>query len=256
MRSLLKLAITSLFLCACGGAISGGTYSDRAQAAYANALEDYFDDDCMDAEPLFHDVRRKYPYSRFAALAELRAADCMYKESKYPEAIQAYQQFVRYRPSHSEVPYARFQIGRAHFKQIPSEWLLSPPAYERDQRFTHDAVRLLRRFILDFPDHALVQPAKEMVNEAVHMLAAHEFYVANFYLDDDAPEAAVGRLQTLLRSYGGSDFETEALLLLGDTLEELKDVHQARQTYNELVQHYPDSEEASEARERLQTLGG
>ena len=257
MARVSSVLMSCLMLAACGGAnMEGMAYGDQAQAAYAHALEDYFDDDCMEAEPLFLDVRRKYPYSRFAALAELRAADCMFDQAKYPEAIQSYQQFVRYRPSHSEVPYARFQIAKAHFQQIPSEWLLSPPAYERDQRFTHDAVRLLRRFILDFPDHALVEPAKDMVGEAVHMLAEHELYVANFYLDGDAPEAAVGRLQTLLRSYAGSGFEPEALWLLGDALEVLKDTHQARKTYRELVERFPESEEAPQARERLQVLGG
>jgi len=65
-------------------------YTDKARLAYAEALDDFYDDECLQAEPAFRNVRRLYPYTRFAALAELRAADCMYKDGKYTEAIQAY----------------------------------------------------------------------------------------------------------------------------------------------------------------------
>lgn len=245
-----------LALTACAGTQQRKlAYADQAQAAYADALEDYFDDDCMVAEPAFLEVRRNYPYSRFAALSELRAADCMMNQAKYPEAIQSYQRFVRYHPSHAEVPYARFQIGRANYAQMPSEWLLSPPAYERDQRFTHDAVRLLRRFILDFPAHPLVGKAQEMVGDCIRMLAAHELYVANFYFEREVPEAAVGRLETLLRSYAGSGYEAEALLLLGRSYAQLSQNAQAKEAYLELLSRYPDSEEAPQARKWVSALG-
>ena len=231
------------------------TYADQAEAAYADALEDFFDDDCLIAEPAFEEVKRKYPYSRFAALSELRAADCRYRQGKYAEAIQSYQQFIRYHPSHEEVPYAHFQVATGHFEQTPSDWLLEPPAYERDQRFTRDALRLLRRFILNYPEHPLVARAQQLVTQSVELLADHELYVANFYLDRDAPEAAVGRLRTLLRSYSGASQAPDALLLLGRTYRTLERTSEAQTAYRELLTRFPKSAQAERAREQLADMG-
>ncbi|HEX2675694.1 MAG TPA: outer membrane protein assembly factor BamD [Polyangiales bacterium] len=254
-RSLLLIGLLH-GLAACGGSsLSSLNYGDNARQAYSDALEDFYDDDCIEAEPEMRNVRRQFPYTRFAALAELRIADCLYKSGKYAEAIQAYDTFVRYRPSHVEVSYARFMSAQSQYDQIPSEWLLSPPTYEREQRFTQESLRLLRRFILDYPDDPLVARAKRMADHAVKLLAQHELYVATFYLDRDHPQAAVGRLRTLITTYPGSGYEPKALLMLGETYLELHDAREARKSFEQLTKEFPKSEQASAARDHLRELG-
>lgn len=230
-------------------------YAENARRAYVAALEEFYDEDCFEAKPLLKNVRREFPYSRFAALSELRLADCHFEDGEYAEAIQAYKQFIRYRPSHVEVPYARFMVARSHVEQIPSEWLLSPPSHERDQYYAAESLRLLRRFLLDFPEDPLVPRARHMAEDAVRLLAAHELYVAGFYFDRDHPKAAAGRLRTLLRSYPGSEVEAEALYLLGESYLELRDPKRARRAFLQLVERYPGGEFADDARERLAELG-
>ncbi|MEM9071904.1 MAG: outer membrane protein assembly factor BamD [Myxococcota bacterium] len=232
------------------------SYGRNAQEAYENALLDFRRGDCLDAEPAFRAIRREYPYSRFAALSELRVADCKFKAKSYAEAITAYRQFVRFRPSHSQVPYARFRIAESHFEQIPSEWLLSPPTHERDQRPVHEALRQLRRFVLDFPENDQLADAQRMVEKCLRVLAKHELYAARFYLRRDAYSAVVLRLRTLISTYQGSGVESEALLMLGETYIEMGDRPQARQAFQELVEQYPESDEAPEARSQLSRLGG
>src|SRR5690606_20256309 len=109
----------------------------------------------------------EYPYSRFAALAELRVADCLLMQGKHAEAISAYRQFVRGRPSHRQVPFARFKVAEAYYEQMPEDWLLSPPAHERDQGPTRDALQQLRGFIVDYPEDARVPKAQDMVRAAL-----------------------------------------------------------------------------------------
>lgn len=252
----LALALHVLAAAGCGTSSSANLdYGDNARRAYAEALDDFYDDECIQAEPAFRNVRRLYPYTRFAALAELRAADCLFKESKYTEAIQAYEQFVRYRPSHVEVPYARFMVALCNYNQIPSEWFLSPPTHEREQNFTRESLRLLRRFVVDYPNDPLVGRANQMAHQAIRLLAAHELYVARFYLRRDHPNAAIGRLRTLITAYPTSGYEPEALLLLGDTYVELKNWQEAKKAYAELTQRFPKSPEVEAARTRLQRLG-
>jgi outer membrane protein assembly factor BamD len=242
----------------CGGSGASGklSYGDNARRAYVNALDPFYDHDCFGAEPLFRNVRRQFPYSRFAALADLRIADCALKDGKFAEAIEGYNQFVRYRPSHPEVPYARFMAALANFKQIPSEWLLSPPAYERDQRYAQESLRLLRRFILDLPEDPLGPRAQRMAQKVVELLASHELYVATFYFDRGFPRAAAGRLNTLLRSYPGSGHDAEALYLLGASYLRMKDPKGARRAFEELIARYPSDRHAHKAKGELSDLGG
>jgi outer membrane protein assembly factor BamD len=256
------LLIRLLTAAACALAACGGDenlnlgYGENARRAYAAALEEFYDEDCFDAKPLLKNVRSEFPYSRFAPLAELRLADCHFEDGEYAEAIEAYKNFVRYRPSHVELPYARYRIALAHFEQIPSEWLLSPPAYERDQHYAHESLRLFRGFILDFPEDPLVPPARRMAEQAQALLAAHEFYVAEFYFDRDHPHAAAGRLRTLLRGYPGSEQEADALWLLAETYEQLGEAKRARRVLRELIERHGSHEHAQSARSRLAELGG
>jgi outer membrane protein assembly factor BamD len=261
-RMPLLAAQAALLLCASAASGCGTTssasldYGDKARQAYADALDDFYDDECLQAEPAFRNVRRLYPYTRFAALAELRAADCLSKDGKFTEAIQAYEQFVRYRPSHVEVPYARFMVALSNYQQIPGEWFLSPSTYEREQHYTRESLRLLSRFVVDYPHDPLVPRANRMAHHAIRLLAAHELYVARFYLRRDHPQAAIGRLRTLITAYPTSGYEPEALLLLGDTYLELKNWAEAKKAYAELTQRFPKSAEVESARNRLQRLGG
>jgi outer membrane protein assembly factor BamD len=252
--SLLALAI------ACGGG-SGQTGKstldpdDDARTGYEKALLDFRRGDCLSAEPTFREIRREFPYSRFAALAELRIGDCQFKNEAYPEAIQTYRQFVRIRPSHKEIPYARFRIAEAYYNQIPSGWFMTPPTHERDQSAARDALIQLRRFVVDYPDDQRVPDANKLMEKCMSVLAAHEFYVARFYLKREAYRGVISRLKGLLASYPGSGVEPRALLLLGQVYLKTDEVEAARDALNEIVQRFPESGEAKRARVLLSKIG-
>jgi outer membrane protein assembly factor BamD len=251
---LLALAI------ACGGG-SGQTGKstldpdDDARTGYEKALLDFRRGDCLSAEPTFREIRREFPYSRFAALSELRIGDCQFKNEAYPEAIQTYRQFVRIRPSHKEIPYARFRIAEAYYNQIPSGWFMTPPTHERDQSAARDALIQLRRFVVDYPDDQRVPDANKLMEKCMSVLAAHEFYVARFYLKREAYRGVISRLKGLLASYPGSGVEPRALLLLGQVYLKTDEVEAARDALNEIVQRFPESGEAKRARALLSKIG-
>lgn len=227
------------------------SYGENARRSYENAFHAFEDGDCLTADPLFRRIRSEYPYSRYAALAELRIADCHVVQSQYTQAVRAYRAFIRHRPAHEDVPYARFKIAEAYYRQIPGDFFLSPPAHQRDQTPTRNALRQLRRFLLDHPDDEHAERAREMVRGSLAMLAQHELYVAEFYLNRDHPLAAVGRLRRLLDVYEGSGVEPRALLLLGRVFLHMREVRDAQRTFEELVERFPESGYAEQAREFL-----
>ena len=247
------LCLVLLLGAACGGADKRDnlTTGDAARRAYEDALVDYQSGDCVEAEPLLREVRRQYPFTRFAALAELKLADCLFEEDKYIEAISGYRQFIRQRPSHVEVPYAQLMIAKASYEQIPSDWLLAPPSHERDQASTESTLNELQTFLRLYPQDPRVAEAKQLLQHARDLLARRELYVADFYRGREHPEAAVGRLRNLLSAYAGSSLEPQALYMLGEVYADMKQTDASQKAFRELVTRFPKSEEAESARSSL-----
>ncbi|MGF1464553.1 MAG: outer membrane protein assembly factor BamD [Sandaracinaceae bacterium] len=246
MRALAPLALA---LVACGGPQNNPalSYGENARRAYQNAFEAFEDGDCLTAEPLFSRIRSEYPYSRFAALSELRLADCHLQQNRPIRAIQAYRAFIRARPGHPDIEYAEFKVASAYVKQIPGGFFLAPPPQERDQTATREALSALRSFINDHPDSEYLEEAQEMFQRVIRLLALHELYAAEFYLNLDRPSAAARRLRTLMTRYGDSDVVPQALLLLGRVYLRMREVREARRTFEELVERFPDSGYARQA---------
>lgn len=258
MRAVFVALLSLLLLCAaaCGGAQKTGSYAEDARLDYEKAMVAFDEQDCLVAEPLFKKIRANYPYTRYAALSELREADCLSIQDKHAEAIEIYQRFSKVHASHESVPYARFRAAESQYMQIPSEWFLSPPAYERDLRAARDALKDLRRFLLDFPYDDKYQEAVKMERRTLELLAKHELYVADFYLEREHPEAAIVRLESMLATYEGSGYEPQALLLMGRTQLMLKDRTSAHATFRELMARYPKSGSAAQAERFLVETGG
>ena len=181
--------------------------------------------------------------------------DCHFKNEAYPEAIQTYRQFVRIRPSHKEIPYARFRIAEAYYNQIPGGWFMTPPSHERDQSAARDALIQLRRFVVDYPDDQRVPDAHKLMEKCMSLLAAHELYVARFYLKRDAYRGVISRLKGLLAAYPGSGVEPKALLMLGQVYLKTNEVDAARNTLTELVERFPETGEAKKAQGLLGKIG-
>ena len=87
------------------------------------------------------------------------------------------------------------------------------------------------------------------------LLAAHELYVARFYLSREAYRGVISRLRGLLAAYPGSGVEPKALLLLGQVYLETEQTEAGKGTLTELVQRYPDSAEAKRAETILARIG-
>jgi outer membrane protein assembly factor BamD len=132
---------------------------------------------------------------------------------------------------------------------------MTPPTHERDQSAARDALIQLRRFVVDYPDDQRVPDANKLMEKCMSVLAAHEFYVARFYLKREAYRGVISRLKGLLASYPGSGVEPKALLLLGQVYLKTDEVEAARDTLNEIVQRFPESGEAKRARALLSKIG-
>ncbi|MBK7582807.1 MAG: tetratricopeptide repeat protein [Myxococcales bacterium] len=241
---------------ACGAKkppVSPLQYSENARIEYEDALKAYFDKDWEEATLLFKEVKRKYGYSRYARLADLRLADIEFKQEKFAESISSYKAFVHDYPNDPEVPYARYRVAKALFEQS-GPTLLLPPLEERDLASVHDAYDSIRAFLGDFPNYKQARELSYMLEMVAGLLARHELYVARFYLTRGNFDAAVARCQHALRTYEGSGLEPEAMLLLGETYMKMHKRKRARAVLRQMLSLHPDSAFGIPARNFLKLM--
>ncbi len=225
-------------------------YTADAKRAYDAAMIEFNDHNWIEAQNLLRDVKRKYSYSKYARLAELRLADADFAQDKFADAIREYRQFVHdHRSDAEEVSYARSKIAEAQYSQI-ADSLLLPASEERDQAVILDAYKELRSYIHDYPDAKESPRMRGLLADVTGRLIRHELYVARFYLQRDNFDAAILRIQYALRNFsmprevadiGNESLEPEALLLLGETYLKMHKWPDARESFLAIVQHYGDS---------------
>lgn len=218
-----------------------------AEELYKQAVEDMEDGLYPEAITAFTDLKSKYPYTPFAALADLRIADTQLKRGQHSDAVDAYRSFLKYHPNHKESPYALLQIGEAYFEQLPEEWWFLPPIAEKDQANTRLAIAAYQDFLSRFGQDALTKTAQDRIRKCRMRLAEHEMYVARFYLDRALCKAAAARAEGLLQAYEGLGFDAEALWIAGSCRLSLGEKQAAAAHLGELAARFPDSPHARDA---------
>jgi outer membrane protein assembly factor BamD len=230
-------------------------YSADAKRAYEAAMEEFTAHNWLESTAKMREIKRKYSYSKYARLAELRIADADFMQEKYADAIREYRQFVHdHRSDPDEVSYARSKIAESEFSQI-SDSIILAAGEERDQAVVYDAYKELRGYLHDYPDAKESKRMRELLADVTARLVRHELYVARFYLQRDNYEAAVLRIQYALRNFApgldtsktgeagaqASGLEPEALLLLGETYLKMHKWTDARAQFQLIVSRFQDS---------------
>ena len=243
----------------CGAKTGGGSvdYSVSASKNYEKGLKELDRKDWVAASKYFGFIKSRFPYSKFAVLAELRLADAEFGAEQYLEAIDSYRLFIKFHPTHEMVVngYASFRIGEAFFKQLPTDFWMVPPSFEKDQTAALDAARELQSVIRDYGSSKYAPKAKELYKSVAHLLAAHEWYVATFYWKRDEPMGTVLRLRTLLKQYPDVGYDEVALHLLGIAYTRVGRNEDAKKSFQTLVDRYPKHRRAGDARHELASLG-
>jgi outer membrane protein assembly factor BamD len=141
----------------------------------------------------FQKVKDRFPYSKYAIIAELKMADALYLQEEYDTAYAAYDEFEKLHPKHKEIPYVIYQKGMSHFNQIKSK--------DREQAHTLKAKEEFERVIKRFPRDEYANKARKNLRECLIYLAEHELFVGNFYYKQGRYVAALGRYKYILNNY-------------------------------------------------------
>ena len=214
-----------------------GTTEDEL---YNEAMSYYRKNNFYLAVPVFQAVRDRFPLSPYAIQAELRLADCNYLEKNHIEAVYQYEEFRKLHPANSLIPYAIYQTGMCHFKQILT--------VDRDQTETEKAAEEFEYLISRFPQNPYAGMALSRLKSCKKRIAEHEFIIGTHYLKFQNYKGAIDRFNLVAEKYPLEIEKDKILFNLGKAYMLTGDKGQSGKLLSDLIKQYPQSEYVREAK--------
>ncbi|MFO0601277.1 MAG: outer membrane protein assembly factor BamD [Myxococcaceae bacterium] len=259
----LSFLLPAVFLCGCAsfGTFAGQdttevTFGADAEENMRKGNDAFESKNYQEAASYFEFVKTKYPYLELARTAELRLGDSDFEREKYAEARDRYQNFVRLHPTHARIDYAAFRAALTHYKEIPSDFFLLPPASEKDQVEVRNALSSMNDFVRMYPGSEHIKDAKKVMDEVKLRLAEHELYVADFYSNPLRAKwpAVIARLEGVVKNYSGIGLDEKIAFDLSDAYVKNNDPAGARRALERYAKAFPNEDGAKKALARAAEL--
>jgi len=189
-----------------GGDGAVEAFDTPAQVLATEAEQAYQEGNYEEAAETFQQLKDRFPYSKFALLADLRLGDAYFKDERYDEAILAYEDFIRLHPKNEGVPYAMYQIGMVYHAQM-----LTP---DRDPTFARKAMEAFQKLMREYPKNEWSIKAVPRFQESAARAAEHDLAVGKFYYNTGKYPAAIGRFKRVMTQYPDVGLYDEAMSAL------------------------------------------
>lgn len=258
MNRLVQVAVLSAIAlataCSSNRTIRTEAITDSARAAYVQGLDSLESGNYLDAINAFQVVAKSPNYVKWAALARLRIADSLYFQEKYAEAVEQYMAYLNQYQGDPNEAYAQYMIARCWFQQMPDDWFLTPPAYEKDMSSVQRARDKLDAFVRLYGRSRFQAEARVMLEKVRSMQFSHSDFVAHFYEDNDKPAGALVRLEHMGRQFPDLFDTEENWMRLGKAYVQVGRASDALGAYKSYLERYPDGGYAETARHSASRL--
>ncbi len=151
----------------------------------------------------FQMIKDRYPYSKYAVLAELKMADALFQTEEYDSAYEAYDQFERLHPKNKHIPYVIYQKGMSHYRRMSTN--------DREQTYTFKAKEEFERLIRRFPKDDYAHRARKNIRKCLIFMSEYELVVGHFYFKMGKYRAAMARYSYIVHNYPDMGQYNEAL---------------------------------------------
>lgn len=237
-RTLLALLLLPPLLAGCGGGAEEAVATSNAPALpveqlYNNGMDALQAGRYASAADQFNAVMLNYPYSEWAARAQLMLGYDQYMQNKYDDSITTIDSYLSLHPSGADVPYAYYLRALDYYEQIED--------VQRDQKLTAQAMDALREVADRFPGTPYAQDARLKIDLARDHLAGKEMAIGRWYEDQHLYTAAIGRYQRVVQDFQTTNHVAEALERLVEVYLRLGLRTEAERTAAVLGYNYPGS---------------
>jgi outer membrane protein assembly factor BamD len=216
---------------------------ESAEQLYKSALQAFEDEDYSEAISLFYKLKYDYPTKADNVMTDLKIADSHFYNKDYSEAITAYEDFRKLHPTSQYVPYAIYQLGVCHYKQILT--------IDRDQKHTQMALNEFYYLLTNYRSSRYARAAYDKYVDCQKRLSSKEAYVAHFYYKKGQYKAAITRFEFAMSNYPSIPLKDKMLYFLTDAYLRAGEGEKAMEIYKLLSQNYPESKYVNKAKDLL-----
>ncbi|MBI5212625.1 MAG: outer membrane protein assembly factor BamD [Nitrospirae bacterium] len=204
------------------------------------------DKEYEEGRKLLLEVKNRDTAKKHAPHAQLKLADSYVREGDIEIGIEEYKKFLDLYPDNQYASYAQYQIAMAHYSQIESPDRGSGAAQKSLQEF----MRLKELY----PRNPYREVIGLRIEKAKNVIADGEFIVGEFYYKKESYNAAIERLEALLKRFPDYKKADNALLLLGRSYKAMKMNDKAKEAFKNLLEKYPASKLAPAAKKEAEKL--
>lgn len=225
--------LASSALVGCASTPKEGELTGTIGSLYNDGMEALEQGKYTDATHFFTELERQYPYSGWAARAQIMEAYTQFKARNHEQSITAIERFVKLNPGHPELPYMFYLKGLNHYYRLTD--------VNRDQEQTRLARDAFNEVVSRFPTSKYAQDAKLKLTLTEDHLAGREMVVGRYYQKQQQYLAAINRFRTVVQEYQQTSQTQEALYRLTESYLAIGVADEAERAASILGYNYPDS---------------
>jgi outer membrane protein assembly factor BamD len=170
------------------------------------------------AEATFKKLTAQYPYGAYTEQAQMETAYAQYKAGNMEDAVSTIDRYIRTYPTQSNIPYMYYLRGLANSNRdtvfLQKVWKLD--ASRRDLATPTQAYSDFNLVTDRYADSRYAEDARQRMAQLRDQFARHELDTALYYLRRDAWVSAAGRASYLLQTYPQSEYQFDAIAVLGE----------------------------------------
>jgi outer membrane protein assembly factor BamD len=248
-RHFVLLLVALTFAAGCGGRkplLPEGTV-EADKYLFTRGNEEIADKNWTDARAYYRRLVDGYPQSPHRPDAKLGVADSYLGENNVESfvlAVNEYREFLSFYPTHTRADYAQYKIAMSHFGKMRSP--------DRDQTETREALVEFEVFFERYSTSALTPEVRISYREAKDRLSHASVNVGLFYFKSRRwYPGAIARFREVLADDPGFTARDSVYYYLAESLLLSKKNAEAVPYLDRLLNEFPDSEWAPEAKRRL-----
>lgn len=192
------------------------------------------------------EIKNKDTSRKIAPLAQLKIASSYIKEEEPELGISEYKKFLEEYPEHQYAPYAQYQIAMVYFNEIEDA--------ERGYGYASKALKEFEKLKQMFPRNPYRDVVDLRIKQCRNTIAKYEFLVGRFYYKKGSYNAAVGRLDSLLKDYPEYQEKASVLFYAGMAYKNLGQNDKAVEYFTRIIDEYPNNKLVKKVKKELEKL--